>query len=59
MPRQTHQPWKPEDDETLRQMVEARKSWVLISAKLKRSVEHVQYRHRLLLRQSAIRLRSD
>ena len=59
MPRQQHQPWKPEEDEILHQLVQARKSWVLISAKLKRSIEHVRYRHRLLLRRSAIRLRSN
>jgi hypothetical protein len=59
MPRQQHQPWQPEEDEILRKLVKAGKSWVLISAKLKRSIEHVRYRHRRLLRRTAIRLRSD
>jgi hypothetical protein len=52
MPRQPRQPWKPEEDEILLALVQARKSWVLISAKLKRTIEHVQLRHRVLLRRS-------
>jgi hypothetical protein len=58
MPRQPRQPWKPEEDEILLALVKAGKSWVLISAKLKRTIEHVQSRHRALRRRSAVRLRS-
>jgi hypothetical protein len=53
------QAWYPEEDEILRQLVKARKSWVLISAKLKRSIKHVRYHQRVLFRRSALPLRSD
>jgi hypothetical protein len=59
MPRQPRQPWPPEEDEILLALVKVGKSWVLISAKLKRTIEHVQLRHRVLRRRSAVRLRSD
>jgi DNA-binding XRE family transcriptional regulator len=47
MPHQRRHPWQPEEDEALRALVEAGKSWVLISAKLKRSTNHVQLLHRV------------
>ena len=53
MPRQPRHPWKPEEDEMLLTLVKAGKSWVLISAKLKRTIEHVQLRHGVLRRRSA------
>jgi|GEM_PF-6446815 len=34
-------------------LVKAGKSWVLISAKLKRTIEHVQLRHGVLRRRAA------
>jgi hypothetical protein len=49
---QRHDPWKTEEDLRLRELVEAGKSWVLISARLKRSMKKVQDRHRLLKRRS-------
>jgi DNA-binding CsgD family transcriptional regulator len=55
MPRQPHHPWTPEEDELLRKLVSAGKSWVLISAKLKRTIKQVQAHHRHLRRQSAVR----
>lgn len=58
MPRQPRQPWKPEEDEMLLALVNAGKSWVLISAKLKRTIEHVQLRHGVLRRRSAVLSRS-
>jgi hypothetical protein len=58
MPRQPRQPWKPEEDEMLLTLVKAGKSWVLISAKLKRTIEHVQLRHGVLRRRSAVGSRS-
>jgi hypothetical protein len=48
-------PLKTEEDLRLLELVEAGKSWVLISAKLKRSIKHVQDRHRLLKRRSRLR----
>jgi|HubBroStandDraft_5_1064220.scaffolds.fasta_scaffold79824_1 predicted DNA-binding ribbon-helix-helix protein len=59
MPRQLRQPWKPEEDEILLELVKAGKSWVLISAKLKRTIEHTQLRYRVLRRRSAALLRSS
>lgn len=59
MPGQHHQPWKPEEDEKLRALVRAGKSWVLISAKLKRSIKHVQLRHGVLRRRSVVRVISN
>jgi hypothetical protein len=50
MPRQLRQPWKPEEDENLLALVKAGKSWVLISAKLERTIDHVQSRHGILRR---------
>ena len=44
--------WKPEEDKRLIELVEAGKSWVLISAILKRSVKTLQNRHRLLRRRT-------
>jgi predicted nucleotidyltransferase len=52
MAAQRPEPWKTEEDILLLELVEAGKSWVLISAKLKRSIKHVQVRHRLLKRRS-------
>jgi hypothetical protein len=45
--------WKPEDDRRLRELVEAGRSWVLISAMLKRSIRSLQDRNRYLKRQSS------
>jgi hypothetical protein len=45
--------WKPEDDRRLRELVEAGRSWVLISAILKRSIRSPQDRNRYLKRQSS------
>ena len=59
MARQPRQPWNPEEDEILLALVKARKSWVLISAKLKRTIEHVQLRYRVLRRRSAAWSRSN
>jgi hypothetical protein len=42
--------WKTEEDLFLLELVAAGKSWVLISAKLKRSIKRLQDRHRLLKR---------
>jgi hypothetical protein len=39
-------------------LVKAGKSWVLISAKLKRTIEYVQLRHGVLRRRSAVGSRS-
>jgi hypothetical protein len=52
MPGQNHDPWKEEDDQRLRELVEAGKSRVLVSAILKRRIRKVQERHRLLKRRS-------
>lgn len=57
MPRQQHQPWKPEEDEMLLAPVNAGKSWVLVSAKLKRTIGHVQLRRGVLRRRAPILLR--
>ena len=57
MPRQQHQPWKPEEDEMLPAPVRAGKSWVLVSAKLKRTIGHVQLRRGVLRRRAPILLR--
>jgi hypothetical protein len=59
MPRQPRHPWKPEEDDILLELVKAGKSWVLISAKLKRTIERVQMRHRVLRRRSAALLKSS
>ena len=44
--------WKPEEDVRLIELIEAGKSWVLISAILKRSVKTLQDRSRLLRRRT-------
>ena len=44
--------WKPEEDMRLIELIEAGKSWVLISAILKRSVKTLQDRSRLLRRRA-------
>jgi hypothetical protein len=53
MPRQPRHDWKPEEDEMLLMLVEVGKSWVIISAKLKRSITNVQLCHRVLRRSAA------
>jgi hypothetical protein len=53
MPRQPRHPWKSDEDEILLALIEAGKSWVLISAKLKRSIVNLQLRHRVLRRSAA------
>jgi Myb-like DNA-binding domain len=53
MPRQPHYPWTLEEDQRLADLVETGKSWVLISALLKRSLDQVKARYRLLVRRSA------
>jgi Myb-like DNA-binding domain len=50
MAAQRPDPWKNEEDLRLLELVEAGKSWVLIAAKLKRSIKSLQDRHRLLKR---------
>jgi hypothetical protein len=50
MAGQRHKFWTGEEDQRLLEFVEAGKSWVLISALLKRSMKNVQDRHRLLKR---------
>jgi hypothetical protein len=45
-------PWNLEDDQRLIELVEAGKSWVLISAILRRSIRSLQDRGRYLKRRS-------
>jgi hypothetical protein len=45
--------WTPEEDRLLLEFVEAGKSWVFISAKLRRTVRSLQERNRYLKRQSS------
>jgi len=52
MAAQLHDLWKAKKDQHFRELVEVGKSWVLISAILKRSIKRVQDRHRLLKRRS-------
>jgi Myb-like DNA-binding domain len=52
MPVHRGDQWTPEEDRLLLELVQAGKSWVLISAKLKRPLRSVQDRNRYLKRQS-------
>jgi hypothetical protein len=42
--------WRPDEDVVLLELVRAGKSWVLISAKLGRTMKQAQDRHRMLVR---------
>jgi hypothetical protein len=42
MAGQHHKLWRAEEDQQLGELVEAGKSWVFISVKLKRSIKEVQ-----------------
>jgi len=45
--------WKPEEDRRLFELVEAGKSWVLISAILNRSITAIRIGYRMLKRRAA------